>query len=203
MQQAEEKQVPMVALVDAEPAMHKGRAGSLVMLGALALALLGGLVFLVGGDDQARVYGEIGKQINGQKHASFDQFWGCALAGDNVADIKSNAELITLLAGRAETRGRSYGVYVREKCMPRLERLGPGLESLIVPDDLKAEVAALRQANEQLRSGMSSYVTYLDDPDLVYDPEKVEPQLQQISHAWYDFIAAHAAINKTIRAKLK
>jgi hypothetical protein len=203
MREAHDKAVPMVGLADAEGSMHKGRAGSLVLMGALGLALLGGLVFLVGGDDQARVYGEIGKQVNGLKRASFDQFWGCALHGANVADIKSNSELMAQVGGRAERSGRAYGLHVRDDCMKKLENVGPLLEALIVPQDLKSDVGALEQANGRLRSAFSDYVTYLDDPDLEYDVEKAEPHLQQIARAWYDFVRAHGALNKAIRAKLK
>jgi hypothetical protein len=203
MREAHDKPVPMVALADVEGSMHKGRAGSLVLMGGLGLALLGGLVFLVGGDDQARVYGEIGKQVNGLKRASFDQFWGCALQGANVADIKSNSELMTQIGVRAEQRGRAYGQHVRDECMKKLENVGPTLEGLIVPQDLQADVGALKQANGQLRSAFSDYVTYLDDPDLDYDLEKAQPHLQQIARAWYDFKRAHGALNKTVGAKLK
>jgi hypothetical protein len=202
MREADDKPLP-VALVDVDGAMHKGRAGSLLMMGALALALLGGLVFLVGGDDQARVYGEIGKKINGLKRADFDQFWGCALKDANVGELKSNAELMDQVGGRAERRGRAYGVYVREQCLRRLEAVGPQLESLIVPQDLQTDVAALKQANGELRSAWSDFIAYLDDPDLDYDEEKAQPLLQHVARGWYDFKRAHGAINKTIKSRIK
>lgn len=183
--------------------MHKGRAGSLVVMGALALALLGGLFFLVGGQDQARVYGEIGKQINGLKHSRFDQFWGCALPGENVNDLKSNADLVTQLGGRGQERGRKFGVHLREKCLPKLEDIGPQLDTLIVPQDLQPDVTVLEQSNAQLRSAVSAYVAYLDDPELDYDEARAQPLLQEIGKAWYDFKKAHADVNKLIKAKLK
>ncbi len=191
------------ALADAEAAMHKGRAGSLVAMAGLGAALLLGLFFLMGGQDRARVYGEIGRQINGLKHAHFDQFWGCALQGANVNDIKSNAELETQVGGRGQERGRAYGVHVREHCMPKLEEIGPKLDTLIVPADLQADVSGLKQANARLRSAFSAYIAYLDDPDLDYDEARAQPLVQEIGKAWYDFKKAHADVNKLIKQQLK
>jgi hypothetical protein len=191
------------SLADEEAAMHKGRGRSLVVVIALAAAAIGGLVFLVGGEDEARVYGEIGKSINGLERGSFNQFWGCALQGDNVTDIRSNSELMTKVGGRGMERGRNYGVHVREKCLPMLQNIGPKLGTLIVPEDLKADVKAMVDANAALRSEWSSFVAYLDNPDLKYDEIEAKPHLQAISKCWFDFRKAHVAINKTIKSKLK
>ena len=60
-------------LEGAETAMHRGRAGSLVFVLLLGAAAIAGLVFLVSGDDQARVYGEIGKKVNGLERAAWTQ----------------------------------------------------------------------------------------------------------------------------------
>lgn len=203
MREAQDESAPPIAFADAETAMRKGRGGSLFLLAALGLALIGALALFVGRDDQARVYGEIGKGINGLKRTSFDQFWGCALQGVNVNDIKSNAELVTQLGGRAEERGRAYGRHLRDQCLKKLEPVDPQLERLIVPQDLAADVAALKQANNQLRTSVSAFATYLDDPDLDYDVEKAEPQLQQIARAWYEYSRAHADVNKGVKLKLK
>jgi|SRR4051794_7546266 hypothetical protein len=199
----EEQALSATAFAAAEGDMHKGRAGSLIMLACVGVALLGGLAFLVGGEDQARVYGEIGKQINGLKHGNFDQFWACALQGQNVVEIKSNADLATQVGGRGQERGRKYGVHVREKCLPKLEDVGPKLDTLIAPQDLASDVAALKKANAELRSAWSGYIAYLDDPELQYDEDKAKPNIDSIAHAWFDFVTAHGAINKTIKGKIK
>lgn len=199
----DEHALSATAFVEAEANMHKGRAGSLVLLVCVGVALLGGLAFLVGGEDKARVYGEIGKQINGLKHANFDQFWACALQGQNVVELKSNADVATQVGGRGQERGRKYGVHVRERCLPKLEGVGPKLDTLIAPQDLQADVAALKKANAELRSAWSGYIAYLDDPELAYDEAKAKPNIDSIAHAWFDFVKAHGAINKTIKGKLK
>lgn len=188
---------------DDEAAFRKGRAGSLAGLIGLGVAAVAGLVFLVGGDDQARVYGEIGKKVNGIERAHFERFWGCALQGENVADLRSNAELVTHVNGRGLERGRNYGVHVREKCLPFLTDINPQLDLLIVPSELEADVTALKKATSDLRSAWSGYVAYLDNPELEYSEDEARPQVTQIARGWYEFKKAHAAINKTIKAKLE
>lgn len=202
---AEGDNAPLMSstLTDAETAMHRGRAGSLVALVLLGAAAVAGLVFLVSGDDQARVYGEIGKKVNGLERAHFTQFWGCALPGENLADVRSNVVLIAQVGGRAMERGRNYGVHVRDKCMPMLSEIGPQLDMLIMPDDLRADVSAMQKANGELRSAFSGFITYLDDPELEYDEEKAKPQLSQIARAFYEFKKAHGSFNAKIKAKLK
>ncbi|HMI93086.1 MAG TPA: hypothetical protein VK509_17065 [Polyangiales bacterium] len=192
-----------IALADAESAMHKGRAGSLVVMGGLGVAVVVGLVLLVGGEDQARVYGEIGKTINGLERAHVEQFWACALPGENIEELRTSTDLITKVDGRALERGRNYGQYVRGKCLPLLEEVGPKLDTLIAPDDLKAEIAAMGKANEQLRGAWGGFIGYLDDPELEYDQESAKPHVTAVARGWYEFKKAYAEVNKKMKAKLK
>jgi hypothetical protein len=192
-----------IALADAESAMHKGRAGSLVAMIGLGLAVVVGLVLLVGGEDEARVYGELGKSVNGLERETFDQFWGCALQGENVADLKTSTDLRTKVDGRGMERGRNYGQHVRTKCLPMLEDIGPRLDTLIAPDDLVTTITAMKKANNDLRGAFSDYVAYLDDPDLKYDQVAAKPRVTAIARGWYEFRKAHAEFNKAIKAKLQ
>jgi hypothetical protein len=190
-------------LADAEVALRKGRASSVLVLVAFGSALVGALVFLIGGDDQARVFGEIGRQINGAKHAHFDQFWACALPGENIADLGSNTELAAQIEGRGRERGRAYGVHLRDRCLAQLEPLVPQLESLIVSPELQADVSAIIESTSQLRGAISDYVAYLDDPALQYEDEAARPLVNRIARAWYDFRRGHVALNAAIKPKLK
>ena len=200
---ANDQNVSDVALADAESAMHKGRAGSLVVMGGLGVAVVVGLVMLVGGEDQKRVYGEIGKTINGLERAHVEQFWGCALQGENIGELRTSTDVITKVDGRGLERGRNYGLHVRSKCLPMLEDVGPQLDTLIAPEDLKPEILAMRKANEQLRSAWSGFITYLDDPELQYDQEAAKPHVTAIARGWYEFKKAYAEVNKNIKTKLE
>ena len=200
---ANDQNVSDVALADAESAMHKGRAGSLVVMGGLGVAVVVGLVMLVGGEDQKRVYGEIGKTINGLERAHVEQFWGCALQGENIEELRTSTDVITKVDGRGFERGRNYGLHVRSKCLPMLEDVGPQLDTLIAPEDLKPEILAMRKANEQLRSAWSGFISYLDDPELQYDQEAAKPHVTAIARGWYEFKKAYAEVNKNIKTKLQ
>ena len=191
------------ALSDDEAAMRKGRAGSLVAMIALGVAAVGGLLFLMGSGDEARVYGEIGRKVNGLERAHFEQFWGCALQGENLADVRSNSDVATKVGGRGMERGRKYGLHVRETCLPKLNDINPQLDTLIVPADLKANVAALKKATSDMRSAWSQYIAYLDNPELEYSEDEARPHVSAIARGWYDFKKAHAAINKAIKGKLE
>lgn len=190
-------------LADSEAALRKGRASSLLLIIAFGCVLVAALVFMIGGDDQARVFGEIGRQVNGAKHAHFDQFWACALPGENIADLASNTELAAHIDARGHERGRAYGQHLRDRCLGQLEPLAPQLEALIVPSELQTEVRGLVEATGQLRSAISEYVAYLDDRELQYDADVARPMVSRIARAWYDFRRGHAALNAAIKPKLK
>jgi hypothetical protein len=189
-------------LGDEEAAMRKGRAGSLAILIGLGLAAAAGVVFLMTGDDEARVYGDIGRKVNGLERAHFAQFWGCVLQGENLADVRSNSDLTTKINLRGIERGRSYGLHARDTCLPKLQEINPQLATLIVPPDLQADVEALKKANSELRGAWSDFIAYLDDPELEYAEDKARPHLARIARGWYDFKKAHGAINQKIKAKL-
>lgn len=188
-------------LADEEAALRKGKAGSLIAVSVLGLALLGGLFFLVGGDDNARVYGDIGKQINGVKQASFDNFWSCTLQGEDLRDVTSNTELVARLNLLGREGGREFAKNLREACRPQLENIGPALDTLIVPADMKANVSAMSEAAASLRTATSGFIVYLDDPELEYDDEAAKPHVQAMVRAWYDFKKAHNEANQVIKAQ--
>jgi hypothetical protein len=190
-------------LADDEAALRKGKAGSLIAVSVLGVAVLGGLLYLMGGEDQARVYGDLGKQINGLKQASFDQFWSCVLQGEDLRDVTSNTELIARLDSMGRDGGRKFGENLREACKPRLETIGPALDTLIVPQDLEASVKSMSDAASSLRTSASGLIIYLDNPELEYDPEIARPHVQALARAWYEFKKAHNEANHVIKQHIE
>jgi hypothetical protein len=164
--------------------------------------LLAGLWRLLSVDDDARVYGEIGRKVNGLRQAHFDQFWACALSGKNLSDLKSNTDLIGQLDGRAAQGGKAYADHLRSKCIARLTGIEPELDSLIAPEDLKIDLESLKTATRNLRSGTSAFIAYLDAPDHSYETDQASPLLTDIARAWYDYRNAQANLNKTLKTKL-
>jgi len=186
-----------------EAAMQGGKGGMQAGIAVAVVAVIGLVALVLGAEDESRVYGDLGKKINGIKMAKFDKFWGCALQGVNLKDIKSNGDVATQVGGRASERGASYAVHVREKCLPMLEDVKPELDVLIVEDpDLAADVAGMGTATGDLRSGWSGFIAYLDDPELEYDEARAKDHIKKISRAWYDFKQAHRKANEKLKVKL-
>lgn len=192
----------MGSLADDEAALKQSNVGLYVGLGLGVVAVLAGLFLLLSGDDEARVYGDLGKKINGLRQAHFDQFWGCALQGELLKDIKTNTDLIAQIDGRATDHGTAYAVHVRDKCLPKLQKIEPELDTLIVPPELKPSVDAMRDATSKLRAGYSAFISYLDTPDTKYQSEGARVYLDNIARGWFDFRKAHADVNKAIKEKL-
>lgn len=191
------------SIADDEAALRRGRGGVAGVLAVLFVLGAAGMWFLVSDGDDARVYGELGRQLNGLKQAQFDQFWGCALPGANLRDIKTNTELASQLANRARERGQAYGVHLREACVGKLTEIEPTLDSLIMPEDLREDVSKLKQATSKLRSASSAFVSYLDTPDFHYDDTAAGIYIDNITRGWFDFRQAHADLNKTLKTKLE
>jgi hypothetical protein len=190
-----------MATAEDEAGFKRGR-GSMLLGLLLAGALgLGGVWRLLSGGDDARVYGELGRKINGLRQAHFDQFWTCALSGQDLHDLNSNTELMSQLDGRAAQGGKAYAVHLRDACLGSLNEIEPTLESLIIPDDLKPDIEALKTATGKLRSSCSAFVSYLDSPQ-TYDSQSAKPHLEAIARAWFDYRQSQAALNKTVRSRL-
>lgn len=191
------------SFADDEAALKRGKGGVVGALAVIAVALAVGLWFFIGKDDQSRVYGELGKQLNGLKQAHFDQFLGCALSGANLASIKTNADLASQLEGRARERGQNYALYLRDKCAGKLTDIEPTLDTLIVPEDLKAPIGEMKASTSKLRAALSGLISYLDNPALHYDSVAADVYLQNITRGWFDFRKAHADMNKVVKSRLE
>lgn len=190
-------------LEEADAAMRKGKTGMLVGMTIAGIVIIVGAIALLSGGDEQRVYGDLGKQINGIRQEHFDQFWGCAMQGTNLGNVRSNADLISQIDVRSRDRGKAYATYVRNKCMPMLEDIAPKLDALIAPADLQPHIAGMVEAIGQMRATWDGFLRAMEAKDAEYDAETARPQLQRISRGWYDFKKAHGAANDVIRKKLE
>ena len=186
-----------------EAALKQGRGGLFFGLGALCLALLVGLWLFVSGDDEQRVYGELGRRVNGLRQSSFDPFFGCLLPQVNLADLKRADDLLTQLEKRARDGRAAYALHLRQECLPKLQDVEPELGTLILPEELREDVDRMRNATSLLRSATSALSSYLDDPERQYDEEAARDHLEGIARGWFDWKSGQASFNKRLKEKLE
>jgi hypothetical protein len=190
-------------LSEQEAAMRKGRMPMLVgMVGVVVIILVGSFV-LLREDDEKLAYSEIGKTINGIKQEFFDGFWGCALKGVNLRDIKSNDALIAQINRRGAKAASVYARLLRQNCTDKLEEMQTKLEVLIAPEGVTKEVKEMTEATSKLRSAWSGFISYMDDPKTKYDEATARPKIIEITRGWYEYKKAHTSFNKAVKAKIE
>jgi hypothetical protein len=190
-----------VPLARAGVSFRRGRGLMLAgLLGALGVGLAG-LWQLLSHDDEARVYGELGRSINGIRQQYFDGFWECALSGLPARGLRSNTELIEWLRMLAQDSGaQDYAAHLREDCAQKLDPIGPRLGQLIAPPDLAQDVATLQRSAAQLQTHLAAWTACLDRSQPSCDDAR---ELNGIARGWFEFQAAHASINKTLKLRLE
>jgi len=190
-------------LSEQEAAMRKGRGPMLVAMVSIAVVVVAGSFFLLREDDEKYAYSEIGKTVNGIKNEYFDGFWGCALKGVNLRDIKSNDALVAQINRRAVQAAAVFVRLLREGCTERLEKMQTKLEAGIPPEDVTQEGKAMAGATSKLRSAWSAFISYMDDPKTDYDEAIARPKIIEIARGWYEYKKAHATFNKVVKAKIE
>lgn len=181
------------------------RSGKGVLWGFVAAAAcaLFGMWLWVSHDDQARVYGELGRKLNGMRQAEFDAFWQCVLEDVDVSALRSNADLLRWLRSSLESGGPEYAVHLRDDCMGMLGEISPRLRELIAPSDLQSDIAEMEAATSLLQRDFRSVIACVGRGREMCSPGAMQTQLQNIARGWFNFQTAHAAVNRTIRSRLE
>jgi hypothetical protein len=190
-------------LSEDEAAMRKGRGRMIVGMVSIVVVIIVGSFLLLREDDEKYAYGEIGKTVNGIKNEYFDGFWGCALKGVNLRDIKSNDALVAQIDRRATQAAVAFVRVLRQDCIDKLEKMQTKLEVLIPPEGVTKEVKEMTEATSKLRSAWSAFISYMDDPKSDYDEATARPKIIEITRGWYDYKKAHTSFNKAIKAKIE
>ena len=191
-----------VPLARAGAGFRSGR-GALWGLVVAVTCALAALWLWLSHNDQARVYGELGRKLNGMRQAEFDAFWQCVLEDVDVGSLRSNADLLRWLRSSVELGGPEYALHLRDDCMGMLGGIAPGLNNLIAPSDLEADIATMEAATALLQRDFRSVIACVGRGKDVCPAGAMQPQLQSIARGWFDFQTAHAGVNRTIRSRLE
>jgi hypothetical protein len=151
------------------------------------------------------MYSQYGRNINGLRIEHFDAFWGCALRGENVAEISDNAMLTAAINRRAANGRGNYARQVRDECMEKLTELEPALQTLIPPPEMQAKNRELESAVGQARSAWSGFIAYLEaiPEGEGYDEAAAREHVTAVARSWYDFRRLHNELNGMVREKLE
>ncbi|MBN1655727.1 MAG: hypothetical protein JXA30_18325 [Deltaproteobacteria bacterium] len=190
-------------LSEQEAEFRKGRGIMLIGMVSVVVLIVIGAFFLLREDDKKFAYSDIGKKVNGIKQEYFDGFWGCALQGVNIRDIKSNEALVAQIGARSSRGAAVYLRHLRDSCLDKLAQMQTKLDVMMPPDDVSAEVKSMKEATSKLRSAWSAYISYLDDPKTEFDEEIARPKIFEIARGWYDYKKAHAGFNNIIKMNIE
>lgn len=184
-------------------AMNKGKGRTLIVSAVVLIVVFGGIGVILQSADEKASMRDAGKAINGIKKKQFDRFWGCVLPGQDLRDIRSNADLVSSINRRGSIRPLVYGRVMRDKCSTILQEIGSKLDVLQVPKQLQKSVSDIKKSIEQLSEGWQEYIVYLTDPELKYDDKTAQPHLNKIAVGWYGFKKSHAQANKVLKEYLE
>jgi hypothetical protein len=197
-----ELQLQTAPLAQAGAGFRSG-GGALWSVAVAGVCVLLGLWLWLSHNDEARVYGELGRKLNGVRQLGFDAFWQCVLEDVDLSAVRSNTELLHWLGTSVEAGGPEYAAHLRDDCMVTLNAITPGLEQVIAPDDLKSDIASMQAATQVMQRDFRDVISCLSRGENICPRAALEPELQGIARGWFDFHTAHAAINRTIRGRLE
>lgn len=180
----------------------RGKVQSILFILVMIVAVLEGSSFLAQNTSTKAELFKTGKSINRLKESYFDRFWGCALKGENILDIRSNWDLISSIQRRADAEPVAYGSTVKEKCITYLEDLLVKLDRIHTPIQFQKPITQIVNSTRQLNVAWQGYIEYLIDPKMKYEHQRGGVILNKIAVNSYKFINAHNRINRFLLEKL-
>ncbi len=195
---------PIASMEADEKAMKSGRGRMLaVMIGSVILAVVALIAYMASGGEE-EMYSQFGRNINGLRTNDFDVFWGCALRGEDIAEIHDNTALMAAINRRAANGRGNYARQVRDECMDKLAELEPALQALIPPPEMQGKVRELESAVGEGRSAWSGYIAYLEaiPEGEGYDEDAAREHVTAVARSWYDYRRIHNELNSMVAEKL-
>lgn len=186
------------AALDAR-AFNKGKGRFLAVGALLCVVAAAAFVWFVL-DEQPDPYRTLGKHVNGLKSRHFDAFWGCALPGKQLSEIKSDTDLRGEIEVRA-VAGARYGADLRA-CAASLAELSVNLKALLPPHDAQPFVRDMAEGARKMEVSVIAFSDYLDASEAEHEGANRARASDVLVRGWYEFRKAHADLNLLLRTHL-
>lgn len=182
-------------------ALHKGNGMKLVGLTVGCAVVIGVSVIALGDLDNSHAFVDAGTRMNTLHEVGYERFWNCALIGMNQVQVANADELETQLHRRAYHYGTNYAGLMK-KCGQSLDSLERDLDLMQVPEPLKPQVRAMKEAVAATRHSLKDLVDYVGLHGGRYDSESGERYTSKLALAWQQYRTNHATFRQTLREHL-
>jgi hypothetical protein len=185
-----------MSLEEEERAMKSGSWKLPVVLGVIAVGLIGGIAaFVITGSAGEEVDAASG-QLNRLHTEHFVAFYGCAKVPHEMKLYKSMDDVPRRIAKNAWNAEKRYAGYLRSKCIPQFGDYGAKVAAMATPQDMTAEVQDLAERIRVLRSSWEEFTRYLERAEV--DEEAHMQAAIPIAKAWQGYTLARNALAKKV-----
>jgi hypothetical protein len=181
--------------------MHKGRgARSLLLLGVLAVAIVGGAKLLRMMDAQ-QAYSDAVAQLERSDTEPRDAFLRCAIPTYQRSSLAAPNALRSELERATERMERGYA-RVLTSCTPLLDAFQASLAATQPPADVKPQVDAVVQAGAGLGKAWGELKELLQRPGASYDAAETGAAIGKINTAWQQYLTARDSAKQALSAHM-
>jgi hypothetical protein len=151
-----------LSLEEEERAMHTGGWKLPVMLGIMAVGIIGGIAWFVMQGSAVEEVESAAGQLNRLHTEHFVAFYGCAKVPHEMRQYKTMEDVTRRMAKNSWGSEKRYAGYVKSKCIPQFGNYGSQVAAMETPADMQGEVRDLAEKIRDLRSSWEEYIRYLD-----------------------------------------
>lgn len=184
--------------------LAKMRSGNslrvILMMFAVVLATLGGARLLRNLDSQ-QAYATAAAQLERSDTDQRDAFMRCALPTYQRSQLSAPNALRAELERATERMGKSYA-RVLSSCTPLLESFQGAVQSVKAPADVRAAVAAVASAAQDVGSAWLGLKDQLQRPGPAYDQAEAAASIDKINVAWQRYLSARDQAKQALHTRL-
>jgi hypothetical protein len=186
-----------MSIEEEERAMHTGGWKLPVLLGLMAVLILGGIALFIMSGSQKEEIDEAAGHLNRMHTEHFVAFYGCAKIPHEVRFYKSRDDMTGRMAKIAWGSEKRYGAYLKSKCIPQFGDYGSQVAAMDTPEGMRAEVQDLAAKIRNLRSAWDEYIRYLDRTEPEEPEDAIVEHASPVANAFSEYFVSR---NKLVKA---